>query len=68
MSEGKVKFEVAAGKIEWVGEDVDRNYKYIDTFDTLEEAEAALETCKGYPFAEIVYIAANGNRYLMDPL
>lgn len=46
----KPPFTVVAGKFEPDGE---RNYKYIESFDTLALAEAALDKVRGYPFAEI---------------
>lgn len=43
-------FNVDAGKYEADGS---RNYKYCDTFATMEEALAAYETVRDYPWAEI---------------
>lgn len=43
-------FTVVAGKLEDGGE---RNYKYIESFDTLAQAEAALDKVRSYQFAEI---------------
>jgi hypothetical protein len=66
------KFEVAAGKLEVTREEgrsfekFERNYKYIDSFDTIEEAEAAVESCQGYDFIDLVYVTSNGTRYLME--
>lgn len=48
--EVKLPFTVVAGKFE---PDGTRNYKYIEGFGTLVEAQAALATVSGYPFAEI---------------
>lgn len=51
-------FTVVAGKFE---DDGERNYKYIEEFGSLDEAQAALATVSSYPFAEIEYpVAANG--------
>ena len=43
-------FTVVAGKYEADGS---RNYKYIESFDTRQEAEDAWARVAGYPFAEI---------------
>ena len=43
-------YTVVAGKYESDGE---RNYKYIEEFDTLDEARKALAAVSSYPFAEI---------------
>ena len=43
-------FTVVAGKFEHDGT---RNYKYIESFATLDEAQAALATVSSYPFAEL---------------
>lgn len=43
-------FTVVAGKLE---DDGERNYKYIESFATLDEAQAALDKVRSYPFAEI---------------
>ncbi|WP_416052772.1 hypothetical protein [Cupriavidus basilensis] len=48
-------FTVVAGKFEGDGE---RNYKYVDSFADVMDAVRALDTCKGYHFAEIEYRAA----------
>lgn len=43
-------FTVVAGKYEADGS---RNYKYIETFATRQEAEEALAMVAGYPFSEL---------------
>ena len=43
-------FTVVAGKFE---PDGTRNYKYIESFAILDEAQAALATVSSYPFAEL---------------
>ncbi|MCY0854312.1 hypothetical protein [Cupriavidus sp. D39] len=48
-------FTVVAGKIEGDGE---HNYKYVESFADVMDAVRALDTCKGYHFAEIEYRAA----------
>nr|DAH73673.1 MAG TPA: hypothetical protein [Caudoviricetes sp.] len=48
-------FTVVAGKLEGDGE---RNYKYVESFADVMDAVRALDTCKGYHFAEIEYRAA----------
>ena len=48
--EVKLPFTVVAGKFE---PDGTRNYKYVEGFATLDEAQAALDKVRGYPFAEI---------------
>ena len=67
----KPKFEVAAGKLEVSSygrsfEKFERNYKYINVFKTIEEAEAAVKSCQGYDFIDLVYVTASGKRYLME--
>jgi hypothetical protein len=67
------KFEVAAGKLEVTSEEgrsfekFERNYKYINVFETIEEAEAAVKSCQGYDFIDLLYVTASGTRYLMEP-
>lgn len=48
-------FTVVAGKYEADGE---RNYKYIETFATRQEAEKALAKVAGYPFSELEVVPA----------
>lgn len=61
---GTHKFEVVAGKIEGDGE---RNYKYIESFPTLDAALVAHAKCQGYHFVDIEYRAEDGKRYSLDP-
>lgn len=44
----EIMYDVDAGRWEPEG---DRNYKYSSTFLTLDEAVAAYQKCKGYPWA-----------------
>ena len=46
----KIVFHVDAGKFESDGE---KNYKYCDSADTIEEARAKWRACEGYDFAEM---------------
>jgi len=48
----KVEFTVDAGKYLPWEDQIERNYKYCDTFDTFAEAKAAADTCKDYDFVD----------------
>lgn len=45
-------FTVIAGKYD----NCKRNYKYVETFSTLDEAIVALQAVSDYPWSEIEYI------------
>ena len=47
----KKEFTVVAGKYDGY----DRNCKYCESFDTLDEAISAYDKLNGYPWAEISY-------------
>lgn len=65
MATNELHYDVNAGKIEWDDDvqDYTRNYKYCDSFATLEEAIVAYDVCAGYAFRELLYIPPSGNRY-----
>jgi len=65
MNNNGPKFEVAAGRFDWNGDRAceERDYKYIDSFDTIEEAEVALESCRGYDFIDLMYVTVDGRRF-----
>jgi hypothetical protein len=60
----RMPFSVKAGKIETGddGED-ERNYKYIEDFQHLEQAVAAAETCQGYHFVDLTYTDPLGRHF-----
>ena len=47
----KKEFTVIAGKYDGY----DLNYKYCESFDTLDEAISAYDKLNGYPWVEISY-------------
>lgn len=55
MATNTLRYDVNAGKFDYDGQAVERNYKYCDSFATLEEALTAYDNCEGYAFREILY-------------
>ena len=52
-----MRFDIAAGRYEDQGE---KNYKYCDSADTIEDAIAKWRLCQGYDFAEMDLIVECG--------
>jgi hypothetical protein len=71
MSDEREPFMVSAGKFEDIdpeeylktGEPLSKNYKYCDSFKTLDEAMNAAKACFGYHFIEIEFTDKNGRTY-----
>lgn len=63
-------YHVSAGTLELVIVDGlhnhEPNYKYCDSFETLDEAMKAMETCRGYDFIDLEYSAPDGKTYSID--
>lgn len=54
-------FHVDAGKLEQLEDGtVEKNYKVIDQFPTLESALTCVKDCQGYDFVDLLYVDAKG--------
>jgi hypothetical protein len=55
------KYEVNAGKYDGY----ERNYKYCDSFDNLDDAIAAYFSVSDYPWQEIIYHGVHNTEFTL---